>query len=84
VHVSRNGPQIVVRFTVANIAGAKYLLYFSRNEKFLELGRQVVDSMRDMEVADDEDEDHGRLVDEVGGGSVGGSDRAAFNTASYT
>ena len=37
VHVSRDGPQIVVRFTVANIASAKDLLNFSWNEKFLEL-----------------------------------------------
>jgi hypothetical protein len=59
VHVSCDGPQIVVRFTVANIAGAKYLLDFSWNEKFLELGGQVMDSMGDMKVADDEDEDHG-------------------------
>jgi len=37
VHVSRNGPQIVVRFTVANIASAENLLDFSWNEKLLEL-----------------------------------------------
>jgi len=60
VHVSRDGPQIVVCFTVANIAGAKDLLDFSWNEKFLELGRQVMNSMGDMKIADDEDEDHGR------------------------
>ena len=58
VHVSCNGPQIVVRFTVANIASAKDLLDLSRNKKFLKLGGQVVGSMRDMKVADDEDEDH--------------------------
>ena len=61
VHVSRDGPQIVVRFTVANIAGAKDLLNFSWNEKFLKLGWQVVGSMGDVKVADDEDEDHGWL-----------------------
>jgi hypothetical protein len=60
VHVSRDGPQIVVRFTVANIAGAKDLLDFSWNEKFLELGREVMNSMGDMKIANDEDEDHGR------------------------
>jgi len=37
MHVSRDGPQIVVRFTVANVASAKDLLDFSWNEKFLEL-----------------------------------------------
>jgi hypothetical protein len=58
VHISCDGPQIVVRFTVANIAGAKYLLNFSWNEKFLELGGEVVDSMGDMKITDDEDEDH--------------------------
>ena len=61
VHVSRDGPQIVVRFTVANVAGAKDLLNFSWNEKFLKLGWQVVGSMGDVKVADDEDEDHGWL-----------------------
>jgi hypothetical protein len=62
MHVSRDGPQIVVRFSVANVAGAKYLLDFSWNEKFLELGGQVVDSMGDVKIADDEDEDHGGWV----------------------
>lgn len=37
VHVSRDGPQIIVRFTVANIASAKNLLDFAWNEKFFEL-----------------------------------------------
>jgi hypothetical protein len=67
VHVCCNGPQIVVRFTVANIASAEDLLDFSWNEKFLELGGQVVGSMGDMKVTDDEDEDHGwcGLTDEA-------------------
>jgi hypothetical protein len=59
VHVSRDGPQIVVSFTVANIASAEDLLDFAWNEKLLELRRQVVGSMGDMKIADDEDEDHG-------------------------
>jgi hypothetical protein len=58
VHISRDGPQIIIRFTVANISSAKNLLDFSWNEKFLELGWEVVDSMGDMKIANDEDEDH--------------------------
>jgi hypothetical protein len=68
VHVSCDRPQIVVRFTIADIASAKDLLDFSWDEKFLEFGGQVVGSVGDVKIANDEDENHG------GRGDVGGRD----------
>ena len=84
VHVSRDGPQIVICFTVANISSAKNLLDFSWNEKFLELGWEVMDSMRDMKIANDEDEDHGWLLGGVDEAQKSRSDKAALGNRKGT
>jgi hypothetical protein len=60
VYVGRYGPQVVVRLLVADVARAENLLNFSRDEEFLEFEGEVMNSVRDVEVTDDEDEDHGR------------------------
>src|SRR6266571_7271076 len=60
VHVWRNGAQVIIGLLVADIACAKYLLDLSWNQKFLELGREVVYPMWNMKIPDDEDEDHCR------------------------
>ena len=60
MHVWRDSPQVLVRLAVAEVAGAQDLLYLPRNKELLELRRQIVYPVGDVEVADDEHEDHGR------------------------
>jgi hypothetical protein len=50
--------QILIRLLVTNVPSAEYLLDFPRNEKFLELCREVVNTVWNVEVANDENEDH--------------------------
>jgi len=50
MYIGRYGPQVVVCFLVADVARAEDLLNFTRNEEFLELEGEVVNSVRDMEV----------------------------------
>lgn len=59
VHIGRDRPKVLVRLPVAEVARAEDLLDLARHEELLELGREVVDAVWDVEVADDEDEDHG-------------------------
>jgi len=58
MHVRRNGPQIFVCFFVAYVACAQDLLDFAWNQKLLEFRGKVMYTMRDMQVADDENEHH--------------------------
>lgn len=58
VHVRRNSAQILVSLSIAYIAGAQYLLDLSRYKQFLELPGKVVDAMWDVQVADNENENH--------------------------
>jgi hypothetical protein len=58
VYIGRYGPQVVVRLLVADVARAEDLLDFTGDEEFLEFEGEVVNSVRDVEVTDDEDEDH--------------------------
>lgn len=58
MHIRRDCLQILVRFLVTDIPRAKDLLYFPWYQEFPELGREVMDAMGDVEVSDDQDEDH--------------------------
>ena len=61
VHIGRYGPQVVVRLLVADVARAEDLLDlldFTGNKEFLEFEGEVMNSVRNMEVTDNEDEDH--------------------------
>ena len=58
VYIGRYGPQVVVRLLVADVARAEDLLYFTGNEEFLEFEGEVMNSVRDVEVTNNEDEDH--------------------------
>ena len=50
--------KVVKCFLVADIARADNLLYFPRNKEFLELGREVGSTMRDVEVSYDKHQHH--------------------------
>lgn len=54
VDVGSDGLEVVVRFLVTNIACTQYLLDFSRDKQFLEFGGEIVSSMRNVEVPDNE------------------------------
>ena len=56
--VWRDGPEVLVRLAVTEIACAQDLLNLAGHQKFLELCGKIVDPVRDVQVADDEDEDH--------------------------
>lgn len=58
IHIRRNRAQVIVRLLVTDIARADDLLDFSGNEELLELCWEVVYSVGNVEVTDDEDEDH--------------------------
>ena len=59
MHVGRYRPEIIIRLLVAHIARAQNLLDLPGNQELLKLRRQVVYSVRDVQVANDEYEDHG-------------------------
>jgi hypothetical protein len=56
VHIGRYGPQVVVCLLVADVACAENLLNFAGDKEFLGFGGEVVNSVRDVGVTDDEDE----------------------------
>jgi hypothetical protein len=58
MHIGRDSPQVLVRLLVTNIACAQYLLNLPRNQKLLELCWQIVNSVWDVNVADDQYEHH--------------------------
>ena len=60
VYIGQYSPQVVVRLLVADVARAEDLLDFTGNKEFLEFEGEVrvMNSVRDMEVTDNEDEDH--------------------------
>ena len=58
VHIRRNGTQILVSFSIAYISRAQYLLDLPRYEQFLEFSGKVVDTVWDVQVADNENENH--------------------------
>ena len=58
VYIGRDGPQVVVRLLVADVSRAEDLLDFTGNKEFLEFEGEVMNSVRDVEVTDNEDEDH--------------------------
>ena len=58
VHVRRNGAQILVRLSIAYISRAQYLLDLPRHEKFLEFPGKVMDAVWDVQVANNENENH--------------------------
>jgi len=58
VPIGRYGPQIVVHLLVADVARSEDLLNFTWDEEFLEFEGEVVNPVRDVEVTNDEDEDH--------------------------
>ena len=59
VHIWRDRAQVLVCFPVADISGAEDLLDLARNKKLLELQREIMDSVGNVQVANDEHEDHG-------------------------
>ena len=65
IHVRRDGAQILVRLSIAYISCAQYLLDLPRYEQFLEFSGEVVDAVWDVQVADNENENHS-------GGECGG------------
>ena len=58
VHIRRNGAQILVRLSIAYISRAQYLLYLPRYEQLLEFCREVVDAVWNVQVANNENENH--------------------------
>lgn len=58
MHVGRDAAQVLVRLAVAEVAGAKNLLDLPWHEEFLELCREIVYAVGNVQVADDKDEDH--------------------------
>ena len=71
VHVRRYSAQILVSLSIAYISRAQYLLDLPRYEQFLELSREVVNAVWDVQVADNENENH---PDVERGGCRGGED----------
>ena len=59
MYIRRDSPQVLERLLVAYVSGAEYLLYLARYQELLEFRGEVVDAVGDVEVANDEDEDHG-------------------------
>lgn len=58
IHVRRNSAQILVSLSIAYISRAQYLLDLPRYEQFLEFSGKVVDAVWDVQVADNENENH--------------------------
>ena len=58
VHVRRDGAQILIGLSIAYISRAQNLLDLPRYEQFLELCREVVDAVWNVQVADNENENH--------------------------
>ena len=89
MHVGGYRPEIIIRLLVAHIARAQNLLDLPRDQELLKLRRQVVYSVRDVQVANDEYEDHGAFGRD-GEGDARGTltpqtrDRLAQTSASRT
>ena len=62
VHVRRDSAQILVSLSIAYISRAEYLLDLSRYEQFLEFAGEVVDAVWNVQVADNENENHPDVV----------------------
>ena len=60
MHVRRDSAEVLVCLSVAEVACAKDLLNLAWYKQLLELCRQVMYPVWNMQVTDDEDEDHGR------------------------
>jgi hypothetical protein len=58
VHVGCDGSEVLIRLLVADVARAEYLLDLAWYQQLLELGGQVVSAVGNVEVANDENEDH--------------------------
>ena len=58
VYVRRDGAQILISLSIAYISRAQYLLYLPRYEQFLEFSGEVVDAVWNVQVADNENENH--------------------------
>lgn len=52
--IVRDAAEILVGFLVTDVASAQNLLDLARDEKFLELGGEIMNSVRDVQVANDE------------------------------
>ena len=65
VHVWRNSTQIFVSLSIAYISRAEYLLDLPRYEQFLEFAGEVVDAVWNVQVADNENENHPDVVVET-------------------
>ena len=65
VHVRRDSPQILVGLSIAYISRAEYLLDLPRYEQFLEFAGEVVDAVWNVQVADNENENHPEVVVET-------------------
>jgi len=65
VHVRRDSAQILVRLSIAYISRAEYLLDLPRYEQFLEFAGEVVDAVWNVQVADNENENHPDVVVEM-------------------
>ena len=59
MHIRRDRAQVFVCFPVTDVPSAEDLLYLARHEQLLKLEREVMYSVRYVEIADDEYEDHG-------------------------
>lgn len=85
MHVRRDAAQVLVRLAVAEVAGAENLLDLPWYEEFLELCGEVVYAVWNVQVADDEDEDHVGVRDgrksEVTGGDARSSSEMSCDGA---
>lgn len=58
VYIRGNCPQILVRLLVTHISGAYYLLNLAGDQQFLKLCWEVMRAIWDMEVSNDQNENH--------------------------